>query len=463
MSLADVLFESARRHGARPALSDLASGRSLDYRGLGDAAERVATALRRAGVARGHRVALAAENALAHVPTAFGVLAAGASLVPIAPTLRPAEVAAVVNETDVNAVVRLRDDEPAVEWIDRERTPVAGFDALDVAFVRFTSGTTADRKGVILSHADVLARVEAADGVLRLGPEDRVLWTLSLAYHFAVTITAYVRAGAHVLLTADTLPAALVDACVRARPTLLYGSPMQFARMASVARPEAYAGVRVALSTTAALPPEVATAFEASSRVPLGQAYGIIEAGLPCINTRADGEPSTSVGRAVPGYEVAVLDADGASPPPEVPGDVAVRGPGLFSGYYRPWQPRATLLRDGWFMTGDVGTLDVAGRLTLRGRTKSTIVVAGMKVFPEEVEAVLDRQPGVRESRVVGRPHPRLGEVPCAEVVAQIGATPDVRALGAACAEALSSYKVPVEFRLVEAIPRTAGGKIRRT
>ena len=113
-------------------------------------------------------------------------------------------------------------------------------------------------------------------------------------------------------------------------------------------------------------------------------------------------------------------------------------------------------------MTGDVGTLDGAGCLTLRGRTKSTIVVAGMKVFPEEVEAVLDRQPGVRESRVVGRAHARLGEIPCAEVVAEAGATLDPRALGAACGEVLSSFKVPVEFRIVDAIPRTAAGKIRR-
>src|SRR4030095_9440152 len=121
-------------------------------------------------------------------------------------------------------------------WVDRDRPAADGFDAIDAAFVRFTSGTTADRKGVMLSHADVLARVEAADAVLHLGPDDRVLWTLSLASHFAVTITAYVRAGAHVLLCRDTLPQALVDAAAGARATVLYGSPMQFARMAGAAR-----------------------------------------------------------------------------------------------------------------------------------------------------------------------------------------------------------------------------------
>ncbi len=462
MTLVDVLGTSVARHGRRSAITDLASGRTLDYATLGAEVERIARDLRRDGVEGGQRIALVADNVLGHVPAAFGILATGACLVPIAPTLRPAEIAAVVEETDVNGVVRLGDDVPTLAWVDRRRRAADGFDAVEAAFVRFTSGTTADRKGVMLSHADVLARVEAADTVVRLGADDRVLWTLSLAYHFAVTITAYVRAGAHVLLCRDTLPQALVDAAERERATLLYGAPLQFARMAGAGRRARLATVRLALSTAAALPAHVADDFEAACGVPLGQAYGIIEAGLPCINARADDAPATSVGPAVPGYEIAVVGDDGGSAPPGVPGDVRVRGRGLASGYYRPWLPPARAFPGGWLATGDIGSLDRAGRLTLHGRSKSTIVTAGMKVFPEEVEAVLDRQPGVRESRVVGRPHPRLGEVACAEVVPAAGATVDARALAAACADVLSSHKVPVEFRVVDAIPRTPGGKIRR-
>jgi long-chain acyl-CoA synthetase len=462
MNLADLVGTAVKRDPTRPAITDLASGRSIDYGALAGRIDDVVRTLRAAGIEHGQRVALAAENTLGHVPAAFGILAAGACLVPLAPTLRPAEVATILDETDVNARVTLRDDAPALEWIDRSREPPPGFATIDAAFIRFTSGTTADSKGVILSHADVAARVEAADAVLRLGPGDRILWTLSLAHHFAVTITAYLRAGAHVLLCQDTLPQPLVDACVRERATVLYGSPLQFARMAHAGRRARLDTVRTALSTTAALPPEVATAFEAACGVALGQAYGIIEAGLPCINTRAAAEPAESVGCAVPGYEVAVVAADGTAHPAGVVGEVGIRGTGLFSGYHRPWQPRAGLLRNGWFMTGDVGVLDAMGRLTLRGRTKSTIVVAGMKVFPEEVEAVLDRQPGVRASRVVGRAHPRMGEVPVAEIVLEPGATVDPRVLGAACADVLSSFKVPIDFVVVDAIPRTAGGKIRR-
>lgn len=462
MTLFDVLVATAARHGARPALTELGSGRTLTYAELLARAEGLASRLRASGVGPAERIGLVAGNVLDHIPAAFGILGAGACVVPIATSLRAAEVAAIVDETDVQATLVVDDEgEPRLARRADARPGPPAFAGLAPAFVRFTSGTTADRKGVILSHADVLARVTAAGDVLALGPEDRILWTLPLAYHFAVTITSYVCAGAHVLLASDTLPAALVEATVRSRATVLYGSPVQFERMAGAGRTISLESVRVALSTAAPLRADVAERFEAAFGVPLGQAYGIIEAGLPCINLRGDGTPASSVGRACPGYDVTVTDERGAPVPSGTSGEVQIRGAGLFSGYYRPWRPRGEVLQDGWFATGDVGVFDGAGRLTLVGRTKSTIIVAGMKVFPEEVEACLVGLPGVREARVFGRLHPRLGEVPSAEVVVE-GNDVDPRALAAGCARVLSSHKVPVEIRVVDALPKTPGGKILR-
>jgi long-chain acyl-CoA synthetase len=462
MTLFDVLAATAARDGARPALTELASGRTLTYADLLARADALASRLRASGVRPAERIGLVAGNTLGHVPAAFGILGAGACVVPIAPSLRAAEIETIVDETDVHATLVVSDDgQPVLARRPDARPGPSEFGRLTPAFVRFTSGTTADRKGVILSHADVLARVTAAGDVLALGPDDRILWTLPLAYHFAVTITSYVRAGAHVLLANDTLPAALVEAAVRSRASVLYGSPVQFERMAGAGRATRLEAVRVALSTAAPLREDVAERFEAAFGVPLGQAYGIIEAGLPCINLRHDGAPASCVGRACPGYEVALADEHGAPIAIGTPGEVRIRGAGLFSGYYRPWRPLARVLHDGWFATGDVGVFDAAGRLTLVGRTKSTIIVAGMKVFPEEVEACLVRLPGVREARVFGRGHARLGEVPCAEVVVDRSDV-DPRALAAACARELSSHKVPVEIRVVEALPKTPGGKILR-
>jgi acyl-CoA synthetase (AMP-forming)/AMP-acid ligase II len=147
--------------------------------------------------------------------------------------------------------------------------------------------------------------------------------------------------------------------------------------------------------------------------------------------------------------------------PPGTPGEVGLRGDGLFSAYYAPWRLREQIAHEGWFLTGDIGRLDEDGALFLQGRKKAVIFVAGLKFFPEEVEECINQFPGVKESRVFGTPHPHLGQVPRAEV-AFVTPSPDLDALRAHCATALSPYKVPVEFIIVEATAKTPGGKILR-
>ena len=479
MNLVDLVHASAGKFSQRPAVSDVGSGQCLTYGGLGREVERVAAFLLREGVEPGQRIGLLAPNAVAYLPAAFGLLATGACLVPIAANLTPTEIAKVVSDVEVNGCLAWPQADPlpgasnrrtlaggacagfTFQWLARDVEGPGALRALDPAFIRFTSGTTADRKGVVLSHGATAARVEAADRVLRFTEDDRILWVLPLAYHFAVTIVAYVRAGAHILLSPDTLPGTIVEAIRRLRATVFYASPLHFERMSALSPPGPLAGIRVALSTSAPISPAVLKRFQSTYGVPVGQAYGIIEAGLPCINRGCDGLPPSSVGRAVPGYDVAVFSDAGARMPSGASGEIGVRGDGLFSAYYTPWRLREQVTRDGWLLTGDIGRLDDTGALYLEGRKKAVIFVAGLKFFPEEVEECINQFPGVKESRVFATPHAHLGQVPRAEV-AFATPSPDLDGLRAHCARALSPYKVPVEFIAVEATAKTRGGKILR-
>jgi long-chain acyl-CoA synthetase len=479
VNLADLVVASVERHGQRAAVTDVRSGRSLTYDALARASEGVSTFLRSQGVERGQRIGLLSPNNIEYLPAAFGLLSTGACLVPLATHLARPELAQVLVDVNVNGCLAWpgADALPSpgqrraltgdvcdgftFEWADRRTEGPAGLCDLEPAFIRFTSGTTARSKGVVLSHAATLARVEAADAVLKLTPDDRILWVLPLAYHFAVTIVAYVKAGAQVILCPDTLPRTVADSIRGAGATVFYASPLHFERLGNLSATGPLTSLRLALSTSAPITDGVMARFEERYGVPVGQAYGIIEAGLPCINTRTDGLPSTSVGRAVPGYEMAVYTHGGGRVGAGVVGEIGVRGSGLFSGYYAPWQRLEDVMRDGWFLTGDCGWLDDGGALHLTGRKKAVIFVAGLKFFPEEVEDCINRFPGVVESRVSGHAHPRLGQVPRAEiVVASAGC--DIEALRAHCVRALSPYKVPVEFDITPAIAKTSGGKILR-
>src|SRR5881628_1637505 len=280
MNLVELLQSSAARHSNRPAVTDVRSGRSVSYGQLAREAERVAAFLIAQGVGPGQRIGLMAPNDLAYLPAAFGLLAAGACLTPLAGHLTPVETTQVMAEVQLNGCLAWpkadpfsRPQSPAIvsggvcdgftfRWIDRGAEGPAEFGGLNPAFIRFTSGTTASSKGVVLSHEATAARVQAADAALRFSEEDRVLWVLPLAYHFAVTIVTYVRAGAHVLLCPDTLPGTVLDAIRELRATVFYASPLHFERLANVPRTGSLRSLRLALSTSAPISPAVMDRFQ---------------------------------------------------------------------------------------------------------------------------------------------------------------------------------------------------------
>lgn len=476
INVTDFVATRAVTDPARPALFHRSGTET--YGELLARADAIAARLRSVLHDPAPRVALMCPNGPDYVALALGVLRAGACLVPVAGELAVPERAAQLALTAPQVMLAAGPEpwlpQPGVaetlaridfSWCALTATaafPENRLAAMNPAFVRFSSGTTADSNGVVLGHETLLARVRSANRRLRITSADRVLWTLPMAHHFAVSIMLYLLEGAGVVLEDSHLGGDLLTSARAHGATVFYGSPFHLALLAAEDSGRAWPTLRLAVSTAFALPEATAVAFARRYSMAPAQGFGIIEAGLPLLNTDAARAKPLSIGRP-DDCALRLRDERGADVAPGEIGELWLRGPGMFDAYLVPWRERAAATDDGWFATGDLASQDEDGHVFLRGRRKSVINFGGIKFFPEEVEAVLDTYPAVRESRVSGEPHERWGTVAVAEIVARdpIG-PPCAAALVKHCRERLAGYKVPVRFRIIAELPRTASGKLRR-
>jgi long-chain acyl-CoA synthetase len=447
---------------------------ALSYDGLLKAVDRVAKTLAAQGVKPLDRVAFLGEDSADYVIGCLAILRCGAVVVPVSPSLMGDELERVMDRMDVRYLIydqaSTRRDEGLPLDADgfcvrtmglvsrnvRDDFP-SEYARLNPAFIRFSSGTTGDSKGVLLSHETIVARTDAANQGLNVTSADIVIWVLSMSFHFVVTILLFLRRGATIVICRQPFPESFLETARQRRATLFYASPFHYHVLATSALVPAdcLQQVRLAVSTSTKLTPETADVFERKFGIPLVEAYGIIELGLPFINT--DRVKRGSVGKALPDYEVRIARPDG-----EGIGAIQIRGKGLFDAYVSPWQSRDAVMSEGWFDTGDVGCLDEEGYLTIRGRKKNVINFAGMKIFPYDVEAILNGHQDISESLVYGEAHPLFGHIPCARIVLKPGATVDIGDLRRYCFQRMVPHKVPKLFTVVESIARTRSGKIKR-
>lgn len=462
MRVTDALFRHA---AARPDDLAVADGViRLTWAALAGAVTDAAASLRQQGLMEGDRVAVRAADGAAALVAALAVLHAGGVHAPIDHTLAPPEVAAA--ETVLVARWRLTLERGATPGdVPLVATGIAATpDPLGPgrsAFLRCSSGTTGLAKGVLLSHATIHERVVAANVGLGLGPTDRVLWLLPMAYHFAVSVLLYLEVGAAIVFGNSLRASATAGIAREHGVTFLYGSPWHIRRLAELpAGHDLPASLRQAVSTTTALDADAATLFRQRHGLGVRQAFGIIEAGLPLLSR---GLPDEPVGcfEIQPAFQVVALSPLGEPVSRGVAGELAVRGPGLLDAYLSPWRPRDQVLTNGWFRSGDVARVEDDGAVQLLGRLKDVINVGGVKVFPLEVEAVLSAHPSVKACRVHGAPDPRTGEQVVAEVQVSDAAV-DGAALAAWCAERLAPLKRPAAFTFLAALPMTPSGKVRR-
>jgi len=448
-----IIRQKAETQPDQVAYSSRENRYKLTYRSLIDRAEKTAAFLAERGCRHGERCGLIVEEEADFLVAALGIMAAGLCLVPIA-TFLPAE-----EKEYVFKAARLH-------WLYRKnhqltRTPFGepmddrndeDFRTCAPAYIRFTSGTTGRRKGILLGHNAIIKRLEAANAVLQIGPGDRIWFALPMADHFVVSILLYLSRGATVLDVSKSKSwRTIAD---RDRPTVTYGAPALYDTLArsDVASLDS---LRLAISTTAPLPPKIADEFAQRFQKSVNPALGIIEVGLLTINTRPD--KIGSVGHPMPAYKVTLVGKNGEPVEPGQAGELHIQGPGLLDASLAPWRPAQQLMTRYGYATGDYGRIDEDGYVFLAGRGKNRVQVNGAEFFCEEVETVLNSLPGVEESRVY---FDSKSQTLAAELVGAPGPTDRLAEL---LGKRIDSRKVPKRFYFVDHLPRTANGKLSRT
>ena len=497
MNVADGLLASARRLPDKVAV--LAGGDRTTYGQLAERSGRAAAALQAQGLAPGDRVALILGNTVAYIEAFYGALRAGLVVVSVNTQLTEPELAHILTDCGARAVVAGADQRPLIEAL-RGSLPevvgvlVAGGDqdlpvgmigwevALaaageptpvdvaegDFALLQYTSGTTGRPKGAQLTHANLVANHRQMEQTrLRVEEGDVVLSVLPLfhIYGLNVAMAFTLSRGATMLLIERFNPADTLAQVAEHRASILIGAPPMY--QAWLATPDIatrdLASVRYAVSGAAPLPRVVLERFAEELHINIWEGYGLTETAPVLTSVAMAGEPTPgSVGAPVPGVELRLLDDAGNAVRPGDPGEVVVRGPNVFSGYWQ--QPEATrevLDADGWFRTGDVGYLD-GGQLYLVDRKRDLIIVSGFNVYPREVEEVLVRHPKVAGAVVIGTPHPYTGECVKAVVVLRPGQTATAEEITEFCRTSLARFKIPEVVEFAEALPLLPSGKVKR-
>lgn len=461
-----LIATAAAAAGNRPAILEQGEV-ALTYADLDAATAGYAAALTGAGATPGDRIVVQVEKSVANVLLYLGALRAGLVYVPLNTAYTVEELAYFIGDAEpavvvcdpsrADAICAIAPD-AAVLTLDADgrgidpapaRFETVAREADDLAAILYTSGTTGRSKGAMLSHANLSSNAEALVALWRFTGEDVLIHALPIyhvhglfvALHCALLSGAAIRF--HKAFDADHILADFADS------TVLMGVPTFYVRLA--AHPgltrEACAGMRLFISGSAPLLEATFEQFAAKSGHRILERYGMTEAGMITSNPYDGARIPGTVGYPLPGVEVRLGN--------EV---LEIRGPNLFKGYWRNLEKTAEDMKPGgWFVTGDVATIDADGRVAIVGRAKDLIIAGGLNIYPREIELAIDAIPGIGESAVIGVPHADLGEAVVA-VCTGTGDEADVLAQ----LTGLARFKQPRRVIFVDALPRNAMGKVQK-
>jgi len=496
VNLAAWLVRAGRCQGDNPAL-----GRGVavlrDYATTARRAACLAGALRqRLGLAPGDRVALTMKNCPEYVEVAFAAWHAGLTAVPVNAKLHPREFAYILENSGARVVFATADlaDVVAglgVETVERvieigtpefealfdgEPAPLAQVQPEDVAWLFYTSGTTGQPKGAMLTHRVLVAMtLNYFADVDTIAASDCILHAAPMSHGSGLYMLPHVLRGAcNVVPESGGFEPDEIYTLIRDWPGIaFFAAPTMVKRLIDFREDRDTANLKTIVYGGG--PMYVADAEAALQRFgpKLVQIYGQGESPMTitCVSrdVHADcnhprwRERLGSVGVAQSVVEVRVADADDIALPPGETGEILVRGDSVMTGYWRNPEATAATLANGWLHTGDMGAMDEDGFLTLKDRSKDVIISGGTNIYPREVEEVLLRHPDVAEVSVIGRPDPEWGEVVVAYVVGRAGAALDPAALDRMCLDAIARFKRPKDYRFVQSLPKNNYGKVLKT
>jgi len=483
------LREAAQMYPDRPALRLDAA--TFTYAQLDDLSARVAGWLRERGLQPGDAVGIMLPNVPQFPVFYYGVLRAGGAIVPMNPLLKAREVAHYLGDSGASLVLAWETfaDEAAAgaetagasavtisgatlesvaTWpLSPEVTPRADD---DTAVILYTSGTTGTPKGAELTHANMRKNASVtATTLLDLGPDDVVMGCLPLFHSFGQTcgLNAAVLSGACLTLIPRFSPAAALQVIERDRVTVFEGVPTMYVGMLGEAAGSTAdtSSLRLCVSGGAALPVEVLHGFEKAFGAVILEGYGLSETSPVATFNRRDRRKAGSIGLPIEGVQLMLvtIDDDGA----EVLvteaggiGEIAIRGHNVMKGYRNRPEATADAMRDGWFRTGDLATVDEEGFYYIVDRKKDMVIRGGYNVYPREIEEVLYEHPAVQEAAVIGIPHPSLGEEVGAAVTLRPGAACTTQELRDYVKERVAAYKYPRHVWLTDGLPKGPTGKL---
>lgn len=500
MHVADLLTNRARLTPDREALLEWESGRRYSYAELNERACRAANLLRdEFGVQAGDRVSILAHNSVVYVDLLYGLAKIGAILAPLNWRLVPAELIYIVQDCQPRVV--LVGAEFAGTWaevaaqaqvehvltvegaeIPGARAYEAGLaaaspeepprpDALDAETplcILYTSGTTGRPKGAVIPHRQVLWN--CINTVISWGlSEDDVSPVFTPMFHAGglfIFLAPLFYAGGRIVLTRGFDVDDSLRAIGQERCTAILGVPTLFQmwRNAGAYAEADFGHVRFFVSGGAPCPPQLMEAWRAEKGIVFRQGYGLTEVGTNCFSmTDEESTPKTgTVGKPIFHSEMRLVDEQGCDVPTGEVGELLIRGPHVFSGYWRNPEATAESLVDGWFHTGDMARRDEEGFYTIVGRSKDMIISGGENVYAAEVEAVFREHPAVAEAALIGKPDEKWGEVGLMIVVPREGGAPPAEELVRFCQRRLARYKVPKEIVFARELPYSPYGKVEK-